>query len=120
MKVTSTVAAVVTLGVCLMAYPAISAGTSYITTRGLVDRVVSDAAAKGHVAANTRATVSVASTVRAEILNGARTHGLLLDESELHVSATRTHLTVKVQWFQPVLLSSWTVPMSFEQTFRLE
>ena len=120
MKVTTTVAAFVTLGVCLMAYPAISAGTSYITTRGLVDRVVSDAAAKAHVAANARATVSVASVVRSEILNGARTHGLLLDEPELHVSATRSHLTVRVQWLQPVLLSAWTVPMSFEQTFRLE
>lgn len=108
-------------GLAAAGYAVVSAGTNYMETRGLVERVVTEATAKRRAAAHVQANGAVAGVIRDGILVGAREHRLRLDQGRLAVSESRANLVVRVAWDQPLFpyvgLERWTIPMAFEWVF---
>jgi hypothetical protein len=102
-------------------YTAVSAGTNYVETKGLVERVVTEATAKRRAAAHVQGNGAMAGVIRDGILLGAREHGLRLDGERLVVSESRANLVVRVAWDQPLFpyagLERWKIPMTFEWVF---
>ena len=107
-------------------YTAAFATASYLETTHLVDRIASDAAARGKAAADAQvpgARQQFTRDVRAALLSASGRPGSALTGNGLAVSETPEGVRVTVQWSYPVLSYGGravvSVPLSVDRSIRM-
>jgi hypothetical protein len=89
-----------------LAYTAIGASWSYVTTQLVIDNAFHDASAQHRAAFSTGTQFAIEtylSSVRSAILYAAMHEGLAINENDIIVSANQAGLSATVRWSYPII-----------------